>query len=39
MTAWKQLRAILLLPGTVTIAIPATIAFCTRRTCRAGFPG
>lgn len=26
---WKHLRAILLLPGTVTIAIPATILYCT----------
>ena len=27
MNAWKQLRAILLLPGTVTIVIPATILY------------
>jgi protein-S-isoprenylcysteine O-methyltransferase Ste14 len=29
MNTWKQIRAILLLPGTVTIAIPATILYCT----------
>ena len=28
MNAWKQIRAILLLPGMVTVAIPATI-LCT----------
>jgi protein-S-isoprenylcysteine O-methyltransferase Ste14 len=29
MNAWKQLRAILLLPGMVTVVIPATILYCT----------
>jgi len=29
MTTWKQLRAILLLPGMVTVAIPATILWTT----------
>ncbi len=29
MSTWKHLRAILLLPGTVTVAIPATILYCT----------
>jgi protein-S-isoprenylcysteine O-methyltransferase Ste14 len=28
MNAWKQIRAILLLPGMVTIVIPATILYC-----------
>ena len=29
MAAWKHLRAILLLPGMVTVVIPATILYCT----------
>ena len=29
MNVWRQLRAILLLPGTVTVVIPATILYCT----------
>lgn len=29
MHPWKQLRAILLLPGMVTVVIPATILYCT----------
>lgn len=29
MNNWKQIRAILLLPSTVTIVIPATILYCT----------
>ena len=29
MNAWKQLRAILLLPGMVTVVIPATILYFT----------
>ena len=29
MYAWKQIKAILLLPSTVTIVIPATILYCT----------
>ncbi len=29
MSTWKQLRAILLLPGMVTVVIPATILYCT----------
>lgn len=29
MDIWKQIRAILLLPSTVTIVIPATILYCT----------
>ena len=29
MNAWKQLRAILLLPGIVTAVIPAAILYCT----------
>ena len=29
MNAWKQLRAILLLPGMVAVLIPATILYCT----------
>ena len=29
MNIWKQLRAILLLPGMVAVVIPATILYCT----------
>ena len=29
MNTWKQLRAILLLPGMVTVVIPATILYFT----------
>jgi hypothetical protein len=29
MNLWKQIRAILLLPGMVTVVIPATILYCT----------
>jgi len=32
MPAWKQLRAILLLPGMVTVVIPATILYQPLRT-------
>ena len=29
MNIWKQIRAILLLPGIVAVVIPATILYCT----------
>ena len=29
MSTWKQIRAVLLLPGTVTVVIPATILYFT----------
>ena len=29
MNIWRQLRAILLLPGTIAVAIPATILYCS----------
>ena len=34
MNIWKQIRAILLLPGVIAVVIPATILYCTR----AGWP-
>ncbi len=29
MNSWKQVRAILLLPGIIAVIIPATILYCT----------